>query len=283
MPNSESVVGVLHPGEMGSVVGRGLVERGFEVLWASAGRGPKSGGRARAAGLTEVGTVGELAERAEVVLSICPPHAAVDVASAVCGVGFGGTYVDANAISPQTAEQVASIVTGGGATYVDGGIIGPPPASAGTTRLYLSGESARSVRELFDGTALEARIVAAGPWSASSLKMAYAAWTKGSGALLLTVHALAQAEGVGEDLAAEWARSLPGLSDRLPGTARSAARRAGGGSARWRRSPRRCRGRGTAGGFHLAAAKVYKNSPEPGTVSTPARGSMITPRAPGDC
>ncbi len=195
MSSSDSVViGMLHPGEMGSIVGRGLVRRGHEVLWASAGRGARSVARAQAAGLADVGSIGEVTRRADVVLSICPPHAAVEVARAVAG--FGGTYVDANAISPQTAQQVASIVTGGGATYVDGGIIGPPPAEAGRTRLYLSGDAAPSVRELFDQTPLEARIVTAGPWSASSLKMAYAAWTKGSGALLLTVHALAQAEGV---------------------------------------------------------------------------------------
>jgi 3-hydroxyisobutyrate dehydrogenase-like beta-hydroxyacid dehydrogenase len=248
---------------MGSVVGQGLVGRGHEVLWVSDGRGAKTAGRAAAAGFIEVGTVGELAGRAEVVLSICPPHAAVDVARAVAGVGFGGTYVDANAVSPQTAEQVASIVMSGGATYVDGGIIGPPPAKAGSTRLYLSGDSAESVRELFDGTALEARVVTAGPWSASSLKMAYAAWTKGSGALLLTVHALAQAEGVGDDLAAEWARSLPGLSDRVPGTARSAAEKGWRWVGEMEEIAATMAAAGLPDGFHLAAAEVYKDSPKP--------------------
>lgn len=258
------VVGVLHPGEMGAVVGRGLVESGFEVLWVSDGRGAKSVGRARAAGLNDVGALGALTERADVVLSICPPHAAVDVARAVAEAGFGGIYVDANAVSPQTAQQVDSIVTGGGATYVDGGIIGPPPASAGTTRLYLSGGSAESVRELFDQTPLEARIVTAGPWSASSLKMAYAAWTKGSGALLLTVHALAQAEGVGDALAAEWARSLPGLSDRVPGTARAAAEKGWRWVGEMEEIAATMAANGLPDGFHLAAAEVYKNSPKPG-------------------
>jgi DNA-binding NarL/FixJ family response regulator len=83
---------------MGSVVGRGLVERGFEVLWTSAGRGARSAARAKAAGLTEVAMVRALTERAAVVLSICPPDAAVDVARAISGAGFGGTYVDAKAV-----------------------------------------------------------------------------------------------------------------------------------------------------------------------------------------
>ncbi|HET7016302.1 MAG TPA: DUF1932 domain-containing protein [Streptosporangiaceae bacterium] len=261
MPSSGSVVGILHPGEMGSVVGGCLVKRGHEVLWASDERGPRTIRRAAAAGLTDVRSIGEVTGRVDVVLSICPPHAAVEVARAVAG--FGGIYVDANAVSPQTAQQVAAIVTGGGATYVDGGIIGPPPAEAGRTRLYLSGDAAPSVKELFDQTPLEARIVTAGPWSASSLKMAYAAWTKGSGALLLTVHALAQAEGVGEALAAEWAQSLPGLSDRLPGTERSAAEKGWRWIGEMEEIAATMAAAGLPDGFHLAAAEVYKKSPAP--------------------
>ncbi len=242
-------------------MGRCLVGRGHEVLWASVGRGVRSAARAESMRLTDAGVVEELTKRAEVVLSICPPHAAVEVARGV--VGFGGTYVDANAISPQTAREVASIVTGGGATYVDGGIIGPPPAEAGRTRLYLSGDSAPVVQELFDGTPLDARVVTAGPFSASSLKMAYAAWTKGSGALLLTVHALAKAEGVGDELAAEWAMSLPGLSDRLPGTERSAAEKGWRWVGEMEEIAATMAAAGLPDGFHLAAAEVYKKSPDP--------------------
>ncbi len=61
-------------------------------------------------------------------MSICPPHAALDVARAVSG--FEGTYVDANAISPATARKVAAVIERGGASYVDGGIIGAPADDA---------------------------------------------------------------------------------------------------------------------------------------------------------
>src|SRR6516165_7998528 len=125
---------------MGAAVARVLAQRGHRVLWASQGRGPQTAQRAQAAGLTDAGTIAALASECEVILSICPPHAALDVARAVAG--FGGLFVDGNAISPQTARAAASIVTGGGTRYVDGGIIGPPPTVAGTTRLYVSGADA---------------------------------------------------------------------------------------------------------------------------------------------
>jgi hypothetical protein len=93
--------------------------------------------------------------------------------------------------------------------------------------------------------------------------MAYAAWTKGSGALLLTVHALAQAEGVGAALAAEWAQSLPGLSDRLPGTTRSAAEKGWRWVGEMEEIAATMAAAGLPDGFHLTAAEVYKKSPAP--------------------
>lgn len=83
-----------------------------------------------------------------------------------------GLYVDANAISPATAGEVARVIEDGGGSYVDGGIIGPPPVSAGTTRLYLSGSRAEEVAGLFAGSALAAPVLAAAGHGASALKLA---------------------------------------------------------------------------------------------------------------
>src|ERR1700761_5925960 len=140
-----TTVGLLHPGEMGAAVGGCLVSVGHEVLWDPAGRSRATTGRALAAELTGV-KFDRLIAKSSVIFSICPPHAATDIARQVADAGYAGLYVDANAISVATAEQVAAIVTEAGATYVDGGIIGAPPEDAGVTRLYLSGPHAAGVR-----------------------------------------------------------------------------------------------------------------------------------------
>ena len=191
------------------------------MLWASEGRGPDTAARARAAGLADAGTVAGLARRAEVIISVCPPHAALDVAWAVHG--FGGLYVDANAISPGTAREVAQMMTESGGRYVDGGIIGSPPAGPGTTRLYLSGADAGQMAELFAGTPLDARVISGSATAASAVKMAYAGWTKGSAALLLGLRALAREQGVEDALLAEWELSLPELPGRSQGAAQVGA------------------------------------------------------------
>jgi 3-hydroxyisobutyrate dehydrogenase-like beta-hydroxyacid dehydrogenase len=244
---------------MGAIVGRCLTEARHVVLWAREGRGAETAARAKTAGLTGAGTVGEAVARADVVLSVCPPHAALDVARLVRG--FTGLYVDANAISPRTAGEVAAVVQGGGATYVDGGIIGPPPAQTGTTRLYLSGDEAPAVRSLFAGTPLDARIVRAGPFAASSVKMAYAAWTKGSSALLLAARALADAEGVSEELLAEWALSQPALPGRLRSGAESASAKGWRWIAEMEEIAATMAAAGLPDGFHQAAAQVYRRTP----------------------
>jgi len=256
---SAIVIGLLHPGEMGAAVARCLTGAGHTVLWASEGRGPQTAARARAAGLQDAGTAAEVADRADIIFSICPPHAALDVAWAV--QGFGGLYVDANAISPATAREVALMVEEGGATYIDGGIIGLPPAAAGTTRLYLSGERADAVRGLFDGTPLDARVILSGTWSASAIKMAYAAWTKGTAALLLAARALARAEGVEDALLAEWALSQPSLADRSQGAARSAATKGWRWVAEMEEIAASMAADGLPDGFHQAAAEIFRRSP----------------------
>jgi len=267
-----AVIGLLHPGEMGSAVGQCLARAGHTVLWASGGRGPQTASRARAAGLTDAGTIGELAGRAEVIMSICPPHAALDVARAVRG--FSGRYVDANAISPATARQVATIVVGGGADYTDGGIVGPPPLKPGSTRLYLSGSNAGAIADLFDGTPLDAKIVTGSPWAASSLKMAYAAWTKGSAALLLAIRALADREDVAAALLAEWQLSQPGLEDRSIQAARSAQ----GKGWRWVAEMQEIAGTmaaaGLPSGFHQAAAEIYRGRPDRPTTDWARNGDQ---------
>jgi 3-hydroxyisobutyrate dehydrogenase-like beta-hydroxyacid dehydrogenase len=253
------VIGLLHPGEMGGAVARCLTGAGYSVLWASEGRGPQTAARARAAGLTDAGTPAEVADQADVIFSICPPHAALDVAWAV--QGFSGLYVDANAISPATAREVALMVEEGGATYIDGGIIGLPPVAAGTTRLYLSGPRADDVRRLFDGTPLDARVILSGTWSASAIKMAYAAWTKGTAALLLAARALARAEGVEDALLAEWAMSQPSLADRSQGAARSAATKGWRWVAEMEEIAASMAADGLPDGFHQAAAEIFRRSP----------------------
>lgn len=251
-------IGILHPGEMGAGVAGALVRGGHEVYWISAGRSADSARRAAEEGLLDAGELPALLERVELVVSIVPPHAAVDVAKQVAG--FTGRYLDANAISPGHAAEVAAIIEAGGGTAVDAGIIGGPPRT-GTTRLYLSGPGAEEVAALFPPEEATIRIVTGDRFGASAVKMGYAAWTKGSAALMLGIRAMARATGVEADLVAEWSETQPRLLD----TGRRAGASAEDRGWRWAGEMEEIaetfRTAGLPGGFHEAAAELYRRSP----------------------
>ena len=240
MPGAFSVtIGVLHPGEMGAAIGSQLRSAGHTVLWASGGRSAETVRRADEAGLEDAGTLAEMSRRCDVLVSVCPPHAAVDVARAFAE--FGGIYVDANAVSPPTARTIAGIVP----RYVDGGIIGTP----GAMRIYLSGADADAIAGLFGGTVVP---------NASALKMAYAAWTKGTAALILAISDLAEAEGIGDELREEWRISQPQLLDRLASAERSASAKGWRWVGEMEEIADTFAADGLPDGFHRAAAEIFR-------------------------
>jgi len=239
---------------MGAAVGALL----DDAWWAPEGRGAETVERADAAGLRPA-PLGELLERCDVVLSICPPHAALDVARDVARAadGFRGLYCDANAIAPATTREVGRIVEAAGATFVDGGIVGGPPRAPGT-RLYLSGAEAAAVAAAFAGTALEPVVLGDEAGLASALKACYAGWSKGSAALLLALAAAADELRVGEALRAEWARSVPDVLERLEAAVRSADAKGWRWIGEMREIAATLRAAGQPGGFHGAAADVFE-------------------------
>lgn len=244
-------IGLLHPGAMGAAVGAALVGNGHDVVWVSDGRSAATRDRAEQAGLRDTGTMAALAEDAELVISLCPPEHAIAVATAAREAGFAGTYVDANAIAPETARRLAPTV--------DGGVIGPPPRVPGTTRLYLSGPGAEGVAALFAGSPLDARVVAGGIGAASALKMVYAAYTKGISALLLALRATARHHEVDDALLAEWAITQPDLARRCELAEASAGTKAWRWIAEMEEIADTFAAAGQPDGFHRAAAAVYRD------------------------
>ncbi|NEB75308.1 NAD(P)-dependent oxidoreductase [Streptomyces sp. SID14478] len=197
-----TIVGVLHPGSMGAAVAAQAKLVGAEVLWCPTGRSSATKERAYKSGLAAESNLPELVDKADVILSICPPAYAEDVALEVSTHGFAGTYVDANAISPATMARVYAIASRGGATVVDGSIIGSPPSDSKTPRLYLSGpeDALASVESLFAESAVHTHTLAGGVGRASALKLSYSSYQKTSRVLAAVSYALARDYGVEEQL-----------------------------------------------------------------------------------
>lgn len=256
MPSA--TLGLLHPGDMGTSVGLAAQSNGAQVVWAAEGRSAASARRAQAAGFESLPDLRAVAARADVIVSVCPPHGAEALAQAVVATGFRGLYIDANAIRPERARRIAALVSSAGGRFVDGGIIGNPPRAAGETRLYLSGRDAEQAAALFRGTLQEPIVVGPEPGSASALKMAYAAWNKGQIALRLAVAALARAEGVEASLTMEWAQSQPELMERTRRDASRISAKAWRWTGEMQEIAATFEGAGLPPGFHEASGAIYE-------------------------
>jgi len=208
-------------------------------------------------GLTARDKLADLCLESQIIVSVCPPHGAVELATRVAACGYTGLYVDANAISPNRSLEVQAAL-GDRPDYIDGGIIGPPVRKAGSTRLYLSGPRASAVSELFSGSLLEAIVLPGALTSASALKVCYAAWTKGYAALLGNVRALARHEQVEQALLREWELSQSGLREKSENRSTGNAHKAWRWIAEMEEIADSFEAAGLPDGFHRASAEIYR-------------------------
>ena len=223
-------IAIISPGDMGSGIGKVLVQEGYQVLTCLDGRSPLTKELALKAGFQDTPNLAALLSQADCLFSIVPPESALSVAQGVAGLiksaNPGLLYVDCNAIAPQTTLKIAEIIGRAEARYVDGGIIGSPPERRGLTRVYLSGPDASELLELH-GQNIDFRALGNEIGTASALKMCYASQTKGTTALWLHTLVTAQSLGVLDLLRNEWTSSHPALWGRMEDNIPTVPHRAG--------------------------------------------------------
>ncbi|MYS40638.1 DUF1932 domain-containing protein [Streptomyces sp. SID5998] len=196
----QPTVGILHPGSMGAAVAACAATNATAVLWCESGRSTASVERAARFGLTPVATLAELLDRSDIVISLCPPAAAEDLARDVAGHRFAGVYVEANAINPVRTQRIAALLPD--ATVVDGGVVGSPPVGGKTPILYLSGpaDATARIEALFADTAVQTMVLGTELGKASALKLSYASFQKTSRVLVALAVGMAREHGVDQEL-----------------------------------------------------------------------------------
>ena len=251
-------IGILHPGKMGISVAASLQKGGHTVYWLSDGRSPATQQRADEFGLLDAKTLAAFCETCEIIVSVCPPHAAEAVAKQVLAHAFQGLYVDANAISPQRSVHIGELMENGGIAYVDGGIVGGPAWEPGKTWLHLSGERAEEVAELFQSGPMETNIVGEEIGKASALKICFAAYTKGTTALLSAILATAEALDVRQELMQQWSKYWPDFADETEQRVRRVTAKAWRFAGEMEEIAATFQNSGLPGEFHEGAGEVYR-------------------------
>jgi len=253
-------VGIMSPGDMGSGVGGVLKQHGLRVLTALDGRSEESRERAAEQGMEDVGSLDDLVKASDIVLSILVPSEALsfaqDVAESIVRTDVAVAVADCNAVAPATGIKMDEIITAAGGKFIDAGIIGGSPRTGAVPRIYASGEHAPILGEL-DGKGIKVPVMNGPVGRASGLKMCYAAITKGTAALYASTLMTAKSLGLFEDLVREMQDSQASTLAAMDGVNSISAR-----AFRWigemEEIAATFEGAGLPGGFHAAAADLYR-------------------------
>jgi 3-hydroxyisobutyrate dehydrogenase-like beta-hydroxyacid dehydrogenase len=243
---------------MGISIAASAINNGHQVFWLSQGRSDQTRSRAEKYHLIEISSLTEFCQICEIVISICPPHAAEEVAQSVMERSFKGLYLDSNAIAPQRAIKIGRMMEANKIQFVDGGIIGGPAWTPKETLLYLSGEHADEIAACFSNGPLATKIIGSEIGKASALKMCYAAYTKGTTALLCVILATAESLNVREELYQQWGMDEQGFSEHVIRRVRRVTAKAWRFEGEMKEIAATFREVGLPDGFHQSAAEVYR-------------------------
>ncbi|KAL6715573.1 hypothetical protein ACLMJK_006534 [Lecanora helva] len=206
----QGTIGIVSIGEMGAGIASLLLDHGYRVLTNVSDRSETTRARAISAGIELVDTDESLFTQSHYILSIVPPRDAISTARRFVNTFKSSTpppkpmtrYVDLNAISPSTANEIAALFFPTPIRFIDGGIIGPAPKALpgaywSQPSLVVSGP-----HQIHDdlAQALNALHVADTIGPASGLKMCFASMTKGLTAIAIQSFATAHNLGVLEQL-----------------------------------------------------------------------------------
>ena len=252
-----SKIGILHPGDMGISIAASAKNNGHQVYWMSGVRSDKTRARAEKYNLIEIDSLFRFCQICEMIISVCPPHAAEEVARSVLEAGFQGLYLDANAISNQRAIKIGHMLKVNNIRFVDGGIIGGPAWTPKETWLYLSGKHSDEIVRCFVNGPLETKIMGDEIGRASALKMCYAAYSKGTTALLAAILAAAESLEVRNELYKLWDMDNEGFSEQANRRATRVTAKAWRFEGELLEIASTFQNVGLPTGFHEAAAEIY--------------------------
>ena len=186
-------IGIFSLGDMGFEVARRLKTEGFSVLTTLDERSERTQSLAKKAGLVVDLTFVDVVTQVDMIISLVSPDKAIELSRRVARVSNGNSplYIDANSVSPLTATQVESVLVEYGIHMVDAGFHGSSTSLGSNGVLFLSGQRADEVADVFRKI-VSVKIVGASVGDASSIKMLLAGLNKGIAALFIELSAAAQ-------------------------------------------------------------------------------------------
>jgi 3-hydroxyisobutyrate dehydrogenase-like beta-hydroxyacid dehydrogenase len=211
-------IGLVGYGEVGKILSRALREKGlawvgaWDILFPNSAQGAAMKAHAREDRVEACGSLADLLERADVVISAVTAANALDVAKeAALSIRSATFFLDLNSASPTTKAKAAKLVDGAGAHYVEAGVMASVPPYGLAVPMLLGGSRAAELAEKlvplgFDMTVVDERIGVA-----SAIKMCRSIFIKGLEAIVIESYTTARRYGVEPHVLASLAETYPGI------------------------------------------------------------------------
>jgi 3-hydroxyisobutyrate dehydrogenase-like beta-hydroxyacid dehydrogenase len=222
-------LGFIGFGEAGFELARGLHSAGASPLYAcdkktlDPDRVLYLKSRALEVGVHYLESIGEVVEKAEIILSVVTPEASLSAAQeAAPHLRPDQTYLDLTSSFPKDMKAVSALVEPTGAKFVDGAIMGALFISGHKVLIYVAGSHAEVAARLLNHWGMNLQPVGQEPGRASAIKLILSISSKGLEALLTETLLAAHHYGVEEQVLSAFrqffAKGLEAAIDRFVGS-----------------------------------------------------------------
>ena len=200
-------LGFIGYGEAGPLIANGLLAAGLPApIFARDIRE-----RPHPDGVVMTGSIAELVERCDFVLSTATASDAIEVAQeAAPNLRPGQVYMDLNSTSPMIKQQLAEIIHGAGGRFVEVAVMDGVPGRNEKVPMLLVGDAANDVIEALSPYGVNMREFGTEYGRAAATKMFRSVMVKGMEALLQECVLGAETYGVADEVFASLNRSYAG-------------------------------------------------------------------------
>jgi 3-hydroxyisobutyrate dehydrogenase-like beta-hydroxyacid dehydrogenase len=237
-------VGILGFGEAGQSVANGLKNAAtaehpieistWDILLPSNEKGAPLKAAADKIGIRTVGSVAELAQASDIILSLVTTEESLVAAGQIAKhLPKGTLFLDCNSTSPGMKRDVAKTVTEAGGRSVEAAVMDLVPRSQHKVPMLLAGKDAEELIGKLAPYGVDMKSVGDDIGAASTIKMCRSVFMKGLDAILMECMVAAETAGVTDRIVSSMQVTIPEINwpvfigKKLGGAAQHSGRRAG--------------------------------------------------------
>ncbi|MFZ4479045.1 MAG: DUF1932 domain-containing protein [Rhodoferax sp.] len=210
-------LGLVGYGEVGKIFAAGLKDRlarlsAWDIKFDQPDLRDEQRGHASRCGITAAGSMAQLCQGADLLISAVTASSTLAVAQAAAPhIRRGTFFLDLNSASPGTKQQAAALIDAAGAHYVEAGVMSSVPPYGIRVPMLLGGERAEELGSVLSQWGMDASTVSTQLGIASAIKMCRSVMIKGLEALVIESYATARAYGVEQHVLPTLAATFPSI------------------------------------------------------------------------